>query len=108
MQSAFQASNSGEAQGHPLHEIAAYPICNLESTENSWMHDNNVTIRFSDSLFEPKRDNLNLDSAILRLYKVNPNNTGEPNASNDDGDKEAKTCGDPLTVNLNNIVVELQ
>ncbi|XP_011194607.2 protein anachronism isoform X1 [Zeugodacus cucurbitae] len=98
LQSAFQASNSDENQGHPLHEIAAYPICNSESTESSWMHDNNVTIRFSDSLFEPKRDNLNLDSAILRLYKVNPNNTDDPNASNDDGDKEAKSCGDPLTL----------
>ncbi|XP_011213064.2 protein anachronism [Bactrocera dorsalis] len=98
LQSAFQASNSDETQGHPLHEIAAYPICNSESTESSWMHDNNVTIRFSDSLFEPKRDNLNLDSAILRLYKVNPNNTDDPNASNDEGDKEAKSCGDPLTL----------
>ncbi|XP_017471355.1 PREDICTED: protein anachronism, partial [Rhagoletis zephyria] len=98
LQSAFQTSNSDENQGHPLHEMAAYPICNSDSTESSWMHDNNVTIRFSDSLFEPKRENLNLDSAILRLYKVNPNNTDEDNASSDDDAKTAKTCGDPLTL----------
>ncbi|XP_054740007.1 protein anachronism [Anastrepha obliqua] len=98
LQSAFQASNSDENQGHPLHEMAAYPICNSESTESSWLHDNNVTIRFSDSLFEPKRENLNLDSAILRLYKVNPNGTDEPNEPTDDGDKSVKSCGDPLTL----------
>ncbi|XP_067629404.1 protein anachronism isoform X2 [Eurosta solidaginis] len=98
LQSAFQASNSDESQGHPLHEIAAYPICNSESTETSWMHDNNVTIRFSDSLFEPRHDNLNLDSAILRLYKLNPNATDDPYAPNIEEDMQPRICGDPITL----------
>lgn len=55
--------------------MAAYPTCNSETTETSWMHDNNITIQFSSTLFEQKMQNLNLDSAILRLYKINPNET---------------------------------
>lgn len=56
--------------------MAAYPTCNPEVTESSWLQDNNITIQFSQTLFEQRKD-LNLDSAILRLYKVNPNNTNE-------------------------------
>lgn len=56
--------------------MAAYPTCNSETTESSWLQDNNITIQFSQSLFEQRKD-LNLDSAILRLYKVNPNNTNQ-------------------------------
>lgn len=68
IQLAIQGYHGGtdENPAHPQHEMAAYPICNSETNESTWQHDNNVTIRFSDSLFEPKSNNLNLDSAILR------------------------------------------
>uniref|UniRef100_A0A1I8PUI3 TGF-beta propeptide domain-containing protein n=1 Tax=Stomoxys calcitrans TaxID=35570 RepID=A0A1I8PUI3_STOCA len=70
---AIQTKNSEEIIEYPLHEMAAYPTCNSETTESSWMHDNNITIQFSSSLFEKKMQNLNLDSATLRLFKINPN-----------------------------------
>ncbi|GBP06549.1 Protein anachronism [Eumeta japonica] len=79
---AIQNVNSEENQEqHPLHEMAAYPTCNSETTESSWLQDNNITIQFSQSLFEQRKD-LNLDSAILRLYKVNPNNTNDQKIAN--------------------------
>lgn len=61
--------------------MAAYPTCNSETTESSWLQDNNITIQFSQTLFEQRKD-LNLDSAILRLYKVNPNNTNDQKTAN--------------------------
>lgn len=83
---AIQNVNSEENQEqHPLHEMAAYPTCNSETTESSWLQDNNITIQFSQTLFEQRKE-LNLDSAILRLYKVNPNNTNEQ--KNAEADKQ--------------------
>ena len=61
------------------------------------MQGNNITIRFSDVLFEPKNESLNLDSAILRLYKINPNLT--ETIQTVDGQQQAAAplkCGDPL------------
>ncbi|XP_055920453.1 protein anachronism [Eupeodes corollae] len=78
---------SSENSDNIQHEMAAYPICN--SNESSWQDDLNVTIRFSDSLFEAKSNALYLESAILRLYKLNPNNTAaEPTAP-------TKGCAEP-------------
>lgn len=80
----FQGGNADENLDYPLHEMAAYPKCNGDTTETSWLQDNNVTIQFSNSLFEAHHSNLNLDSAILRLYKINPNATDEENEENDE------------------------
>lgn len=90
--------------------MAAYPTCNSETTETSWIHDNNITIQFSSTLFEQKMQNLNLDSAILRLFKINPNETKDDeshagdtaatvaNAETDDDDdsNKPKRCAEPV------------
>ncbi|XP_011291015.1 protein anachronism isoform X3 [Musca domestica] len=90
--------------------MAAYPTCNSEKTEASWLNDNNITIQFSSTLFEQKMQNLNLDSAILRLFKINPNDTrdnqelasGVSNNGDNDGDDDVsddttklKRCAEP-------------
>ncbi|XP_073845811.1 anachronism isoform X2 [Musca autumnalis] len=106
---AIQTKNSEEIIESPLHEMAAYPTCNSETTEASWLHDNNITIQFSSTLFEQKMQNLNLDSAILRLFKINPNETrdeqqiaaGGTNAGNGDDDDDddtskPKRCAEPI------------
>lgn len=95
LETILQGGTSGENQDRPLHEMAAYPICNSESNESSWLHDNNVTIRFSDSI-GTRRENLNLDSAVLRLYKVNPNGTDEPNVVSIDENQKPKRCTTPI------------
>ncbi|XP_075165848.1 anachronism isoform X2 [Haematobia irritans] len=103
---AIQTKNSEEIIEYPLHEMAAYPTCNSETTESSWMHDNNITIQFSSSLFEKKMQNLNLDSATLRLFKINPNEslgndqastaeTYTDNDGNSDDIGKPKRCADP-------------
>ncbi|XP_046810891.1 protein anachronism isoform X2 [Lucilia cuprina] len=91
---AIQNVNSEENQEqHPLHEMAAYPICNSEATDSSWLQDNNITIQFSQTLFEQRKD-LNLDSAILRLYKLNPNNTNDQKNNNNNQKKESSQNAD--------------
>ncbi|TMW42003.1 hypothetical protein DOY81_012916, partial [Sarcophaga bullata] len=104
---AIQNVNSEENQEqHPLHEMAAYPTCNPEVTESSWLQDNNITIQFSQTLFEQRKD-LNLDSAILRLYKVNPNNTNEGKGkAQEDGAKpdDAETTAEAETTKLKRCV----
>lgn len=107
---ALQTKNSEENIEYPLHEMAAYPTCNSEKTEASWLNDNNITIQFSSTLFEQKMQNLNLDSAILRLFKINPNDTrdnqelasGVSNNGDNDGDDDVsddttkpKRCAEP-------------
>ncbi|XP_061401931.1 protein anachronism-like, partial [Musca vetustissima] len=106
---AIQTKNSEEIIESPLHEMAAYPTCNMETTEASWMQDNNITIQFSSTLFEQKMQNLNLESAILRLFKINPNDTrdeqeiinGGGNTEDDDEDvsddpTKPKRCAEPI------------
>lgn len=76
--------------------MAAYPTCNSETTESSWLQDNNITIQFSQTLFEQRKD-LNLDSAILRLYKINPNSTNEQKNANASSEGDAtKTADDAI------------
>ncbi|XP_065369386.1 protein anachronism [Calliphora vicina] len=94
---AIQNVNSEENQEqHPLHEMAAYPTCNSETTESSWLQDNNITIQFSQTLFEQRKD-LNLDSAILRLYKINPNNTNEQKHANASNEGDATKIADDVS-----------
>uniref|UniRef100_A0A1B0GCD7 TGF-beta propeptide domain-containing protein n=1 Tax=Glossina morsitans morsitans TaxID=37546 RepID=A0A1B0GCD7_GLOMM len=93
------SGSSDESPEYPLHEMAAYPKCNAETSESSWLQDNNVTIQFSHSLFEARRSNLNLDSAILRLYKINPNASEEAEMTDTDAVEtsgKSKRCADPL------------
>ncbi|XP_017867694.1 PREDICTED: protein anachronism isoform X1 [Drosophila arizonae] len=57
----------------PSHEKAGYPICNSETTPSNWQQSSNVTLEFASSVFQQYgNNNLILDSAILRLYKINP------------------------------------
>lgn len=60
-------------QNQPSHEKAGYPICNSETTPSNWQQSTNVTLEFASSVFQQYgNNNLILDSAILRLYKINP------------------------------------
>ncbi|XP_055387557.1 protein anachronism-like [Condylostylus longicornis] len=54
--------------------MAAYPSCN-QNNETQWLHENNITVKFSASFFVRDEKNLYLDTAVLRLYKLNPHNT---------------------------------
>ncbi|XP_037942086.1 protein anachronism [Teleopsis dalmanni] len=98
LQSALLEKTWDESQEHPLHEIAYYPVCSSEFDESSWAHDNNITIRFSDTLFEPNTDRINLDSAVLRLYKINPNFTSNyPNVEVAEVEsRKNKRCAEPV------------
>ncbi|KRF80517.1 protein anachronism isoform X1 [Drosophila virilis] len=59
-------------QNRSSHAKAGYPLCNGETTPLNWQQSTNVTLQFASSVFQQHGDNLNLDSAILRLYKMNP------------------------------------
>lgn len=60
----------------PTHEMAAYPMCSpTVINETAWTEENNLTIWFAPSLFATNRPHMSLDTAVLRLYKLNPNPT---------------------------------
>ncbi|XP_046866369.1 protein anachronism isoform X3 [Drosophila willistoni] len=76
-----------------LHEKAGFPICNAETSILNWQQSTNVTLQFASSIFQRSAgDSLSLDSALLRLYKIDPNNksAAEPTAT-----AETTICPEP-------------
>lgn len=67
-----QAPGAAGASQLPEHVTAAYPACNGETTIADWQHLPNLTLQFASDWFHYGGPSLKLNSAVLRLYKVNP------------------------------------
>ncbi|XP_030384279.1 protein anachronism isoform X2 [Scaptodrosophila lebanonensis] len=76
------------------HEVAGYPVCNAETS--AWQHSNNVTLEFSSSVFECRSPNLTLESATLRLFKLNPKGSSGSPPSEESASKPTTGCASPL------------
>ncbi|XP_017835791.1 protein anachronism isoform X2 [Drosophila busckii] len=57
----------------PVHGIAGYPMCNGETSIHNWQQSKNLTLQFAKSVFEQHAQGSRIESALLRLYKINPN-----------------------------------
>lgn len=69
---ASPTSSAAGASQLPEHVTAAYPACNGETTIADWQHLPNLTLQFASDWFHYGGPSLKLNSAVLRLYKVNP------------------------------------
>ncbi|XP_034478997.1 protein anachronism isoform X2 [Drosophila innubila] len=88
---------SVDDQPKATHEKAGYPMCNGETTlQHNWQRLNNVTLQFADSIFQHNNNATNVESAFLRLYKVNPRATAGQEATRQPTSAMEPICPEPM------------